>query len=287
MKHLKGFDKIPYNTDLKADINISKRINQLIHNSSHFSGYIFLLCIHGTCSISVNLNQYTMKKGTLLILLPDFYFQLIEQSDDCLFIFMKFSSEIVNASPVFTKIMEYTSFIYYRPIIRLAAKEYKLMYGYIKVIINARSIFNNIIPHDHAVLTFAQIFLVLGHFISNSKTINEQYNRNQEIVKELFSAVATNYKIERSVTFYADEMRLSSKYLSAIIKKATGKTISDIISSFIINDAKVKLKSTSMTVKEIAFSLNFPNISFFGKYFKRYTGMSPKQYRFSPNTLQI
>jgi transcriptional regulator GlxA family with amidase domain len=43
--------------------------------------------------------------------------------------------------------------------------------------------------------------------------------------------------------------------------------------------AEVKLKSTDLTIQEIAYSLNFPDISFFGKYFKRYTGMSPKQYR--------
>ena len=74
-------------------------------------------------------------------------------------------------------------------------------------------------------------------------------------------------------------MHLSPQHLSTTIKKITGKTLTDIISSFIINDAKAKLKSTEMTIQEIAYSLNFPDISFFGKYFKRYTGMSPKQYR--------
>ena len=61
--------------------------------------------------------------------------------------------------------------------------------------------------------------------------------------------------------------------------KITGKTVTDIIAKLVITDAEAKLKSTDLTIQEIAYSLNFPDISFFGKYFKRYTGMSPKQYR--------
>lgn len=59
-------------------------------------------------------------------------------------------------------------------------------------------------------------------------------------------------------------MHLSPQHLSTTIKKITGKTLTDIISSFIINDAKAKLKSTEMTIQEIAYSLNFPDISFSG-----------------------
>ena len=62
-------------------------------------------------------------------------------------------------------------------------------------------------------------------------------------------------------------------------QEITGKTVTDIIAKLVITDAEAKLKSTDLTIQEIAYSLNFPDISFFGKYFKRYTGMSPKQYR--------
>ena len=68
-------------------------------------------------------------------------------------------------------------------------------------------------------------------------------------------------------------------HLSTTVNKITGKTVTDIIAKLVITDAEAKLKSTDLTIQEIAYSLNFPDISFFGKYFKRYTGMSPKQYR--------
>lgn len=279
MTHLEKLDYIPQNIDLMAGMDITGNIKHLFKTPSKVPGYMFLLCFQGTCSITVHLTQYTMKKGTLLILLPDLYFQVLEQSDDCKFIFTGFATELVRSSSLFSKSIEYTPFIFEKPVLQLDKKAFDLMYSYLRIIIKAKNISNNIVTQEQAALTFTQLILGLGNLIKNGKSVNQQYNRNQEIVKELVRTVVMNYHTERNVSFYADKMHLSPQHLSTTIKKITGKTLTDIISSFIINDAKAKLKSTEMTIQEIAYSLNFPDISFFGKYFKRYTGMSPKQYR--------
>ena len=279
MTHLEKLDYIPQNIDLMAGMDITGNIKHLFKTPSKVPGYMFLLCFQGTCSITVHLTQYTMKKGTLLILLPDLYFQVLEQSDDCKFIFAGFATELVRSSSLFSKSIEYTPFIFEKPVLQLDKKAFDLMYSYLRIIIKAKNTSNNILTQEQAALTFTQLILGLGNLIKNGKSVNQQYNRNQEIVKELVRTVVMNYHTERNVSFYADKMHLSPQHLSTTIKKITGKTLTDIISSFIINDAKAKLKSTEMTIQEIAYSLNFPDISFFGKYFKRYTGMSPKQYR--------
>lgn len=279
MTHLEKLDYIPQNIDLMAGMDITGNIKHLFKTPSKVPGYMFLLCFQGTCSITVHLTQYTMKKGTLLILLPDLYFQILEQSDDCKFIFAGFATELVRSSSLFSKSIEYTPFIFEKAVLQLDKKAFDLMYSYLRIIIKAKNISNNIVTQEQAALTFTQLILGLGNLIKNGKSVNQQYNRNQEIVKELVRTVVMNYHTERNVSFYADKMHLSPQHLSTTIKKITGKTLTDIISSFIINDAKAKLRSTEMTIQEIAYSLNFPDISFFGKYFKRYTGMSPKQYR--------
>lgn len=279
MTHIEKLNYIPQNIDLMAGIDVTGNFKHLFKTPSKVPGYLFLLCFQGTCTITVHLTQYTMKKGTLLILLPDLYFQVLEQSDDCKFIFAGFATELVRSSSLFSKSIEYTPFIFEKPVLQLEKKGYELMYSYIRIIIKAKYIYNNVITQEQAALTFTQLILGLGNLIKNGKSVNQQYNRNQEIVKELVRTVVMNYQTERNVSFYAEKMHLSPQHLSTTIKKITGKTLTDIISSFIINDAKAKLKSTEMTIQEIAYSLNFPDISFFGKYFKRYTGMSPKQYR--------
>ena len=80
--------------------------------------------------------------------------------------------------------------------------------------------------------------------------------RKEEIRKQFVGLVMQHYTRERSISFYAD-----------------------IIARMVILDAKAQLKSTELTIQEISYSLNFPNVSFFGKYFKRHVGMSPQAYR--------
>ena len=96
---------------------------------------------------------------------------------------------------------------------------------------------------------------------------------------QLIQSIIEHYKTERRAQFYADELGISLQYLSTTVRQFTGKSILDTIAYVIITDAKAKLKGTGMTIQEIAYSLNFPSASFFGKYFKRYVGMTPLEFR--------
>jgi AraC-like DNA-binding protein len=104
-------------------------------------------------------------------------------------------------------------------------------------------------------------------------------NRAEEIIRNLIQLVMLHYTKQRSVSFYAEQLHVSPQHLSTTVNKVTGRTVTDIIARLVVNDAQAKLKTTNLSIQEIAYGLNFTDISFFGKYFKRYTGMSPKAYR--------
>ncbi len=102
----------------------------------------------------------------------------------------------------------------------------------------------------------------------------------EEILMQKFSMeVEQNYRKERKVLFYADLLHLSAGYLSTIIKRCSGKSAAEWIDDYVILEAKALLRSTNLTIQQISYELNFPSQSFFGKYFKRLTGMSPKEYK--------
>ena len=103
--------------------------------------------------------------------------------------------------------------------------------------------------------------------------------RKEEIRKQFVGLVMQHYTRERSISFYAEQLNITPQHLCTTIKQITGFTASDIIARMVILDAKAQLKSTELTIQEISYSLNFPNVSFFGKYFKRHVGMSPQAYR--------
>lgn len=175
--------------------------------------------------------------------------------------------------------MEYTPYIFERPVIEMQKEKYELFRDSIRLLIRRQKIQEEMTEMQVS-LIYTQLLLALGGvYKKRGEDDSPRYNRNQEIVKELVRIIVQYYKTERNVSFYAEKLHLSPQHLSTTVKKVTGKTLTDILSSFIIRDAQAKLRSTDMTVQEIAYSLNFSDISFFGKYFKRYTGMSPKQYR--------
>ena len=81
------------------------------------------------------------------------------------------------------------------------------------------------------------------------------------------------------MSFYAKQLNITPKYLSSVVKEVSGKTAARWIDESVILEAKALLKYSGMSIQEIAYHLNFSTQSFFGKYFKRYVGMSPLAYR--------
>ena len=94
----------------------------------------------------------------------------------------------------------------------------------------------------------------------------------EEICREFIQLVIENYTTERRAQFYAAKLGISLQHLSTTIKRVTGKNVLDLIAHVVIIDIKAKLKSTDMTIQEIAYSLNFPSASFFGKVFQAALG---------------
>lgn len=94
--------------------------------------------------------------------------------------------------------------------------------------------------------------------------------------------VQKSFKEERQIEFYASQLGVTPKHLSRILKQTTGFTAADWIKNYILLEAKVMLKSSTLTMGQISTQLNFPSQSFFAKFFKNATGLTPKQYRNTP-----
>lgn len=103
---------------------------------------------------------------------------------------------------------------------------------------------------------------------------------NEEMIMKKFMAEVKEFcHSQRKVLFYADRLHVSACYLSTVIKHASGKSPSMLIDDFVAKEACTLLKTTDFTVQQISHKLGFPSQSFFGKFFKRVTGFSPKEYR--------
>ena len=104
-------------------------------------------------------------------------------------------------------------------------------------------------------------------------------NRRDDVLKNFMESLYRNYKSEHEVSFYAQEQNLTCRYFSSIIKDRSGQTPSTWIATALLVEAKQLLQSTPFSVKDISDRLNFPNQSYFGKWFKNHTGVSPLEFK--------
>ena len=103
--------------------------------------------------------------------------------------------------------------------------------------------------------------------------------RKKDLVMKFLNDVHEFCNKERSVSFYAERCCLSPKYFAKLITDAMGKKPGDIIKENVILEAKVLLIAKSYSIQQVSDKLNFPNPSFFCKYFKAATGTSPRKYQ--------
>ena len=99
------------------------------------------------------------------------------------------------------------------------------------------------------------------------------------IFDQFIKLVKDNYMMYRNVGFYAEHLSLTPKYLSRIIKDASGRSAPEWIDEYVMLEAKNLLKFSGLAIKEIVYRLNFPSQSVFYKFFKARTGMTPTEYK--------
>lgn len=106
-----------------------------------------------------------------------------------------------------------------------------------------------------------------------------EYTSGEFLLNKFIDLLETSYPKNREVSYYAEKLHVTPKFLSSICKASCGQTASRLIDKYVLKDIEYLMKQFSKTIKEIANELDFPSISFFGKYVKKHFGMSPRALR--------
>ena len=118
-------------------------------------------------------------------------------------------------------------------------------------------------------------------YLKNRHSSDNDYKKphNRMMFDRFIQLVSTYSKSGHSLSFYADRMCVTPRYLGVVIKETSGITAKEWIDRALITNAKIMLKYENIPIAQIAEDLNFPNPSFFCKFFKRITGMTPHEFR--------
>ena len=135
--------------------------------------------------------------------------------------------------------------------------------------------YDEILRHLFSLLMYVTVEI----FERYNDVAQKSMSRQEEIVLTFLKEVAKNYKKQRKVTFYAQQQYITPQHLADTLKSVTGKTPNEIITEFLVIEAKAALTSTRKPVKEIALDLQFSDQYTFSHFFKKKTGKSPTAYR--------
>ena len=251
---------------------------------SRLNALIIGVGTEGETSLTSNLQEFRLKKDSLFIFSPKHILQV--QSNN------RFKAHLIVIAPDFLKrinidtkrmmplFLQFSSL----PCMELTHTESQSLRSFISMVEQelkgSETDFSSEIIGGLIAATIYKVGDILTHYLTEHPEVDSPiHNRAEEYFRQFTELLGEHYKHERSVGFYARQLCITPKYLTTLIKRISGKSVSEWIDNYVILEAKTLLKYSNMSVQEIAYYLNFPNQSFFGSYFKRNAGMSPSQYK--------
>ncbi|WP_416990863.1 helix-turn-helix transcriptional regulator [Alistipes communis] len=279
--------------DRASMIHAEPYLNSFIPEYNHKSG--MFLCMSGTAEVLINNSVYRLEKGVLYVVSPLVTIHRISQSADFDGIHILDDWEVFY--PVIHTIIDTILQLKLRnsPCLRLNETEVDFLISRNDLIEGKRREMENasIAEEKNLILRMIQLLEqetmleIIRVYFRNKTVESHPMDKKESIVYNFIYSLHFNFKQQRSVTFYADEARLSTGYFTAVVREKTGRTPSEWIIDITITQAKLLLEKTKKSIKEIAAELNFPEQFTFRKYFKQHTGIAPKEYRLNCNKVSV
>ena len=242
---------------------------------------MILLCIEGELRIRIALRECVVQPNMFCVIITGNIFEVLSISDDFKGFMIAARSDFMPIAENTTQVMAFYKCLRTTHCFTFEERELR---EFVKVYRAIKSILQDT-EHPFKIPILQSYTRILYYWmvpvvIKESEMLEKYpYTRQEELFARFINEVEAHYRKERSIKYYADLLCISPKYLSSVIYKVSQRLAGEWIDDYVILEAKTLLKSGKLSIQQISEQLNFPNQSFFGKFFKRYAGMSPKEYK--------
>lgn len=239
-----------------------------------------LFCRQGYARFIIDLQEYDITKNTQIVLLPRNILNITQASEDFQVSYFCFSALFLQEVSLR---MEPSFFLFLKenPCYTLPEDCIRAVHGLMcasEAIYNDReNRFRSIIIKNHLQSFLLEVYDKTHRWFTHKQM--EGANRQEVLFKHFIALILEHCSTQREVNFYAGKLFITPRYLSAITKNIANTTAKEIINKHVMLEIKALLQSTDLSLQEIANRLNFPDQSFFGRFFKKQMGISPSEYR--------
>lgn len=237
------------------------------------------VCLDGEAEFTIESRSYSLKQGDMCIVFPNDILVITKKSADFKGYTLACTTDFYYAfsMPSGTSIYMY---IKDNPCISLTKREQD------DLIRMCENLKKHDLRKDHPyrekiseLLATAVFYEIVGVYKRGTPLSQQPYTRKYKLLYEFFDLVIKNFRQQRGIEYYANKLYISSRHLSSICKETTGQTAKEYLNNYIITNIRLMLTTSDLTISQISDEFNFPNASFFTKFFKQKTGMTPKEYR--------
>jgi len=259
-----------------GNVNIQRPDNTMLK----FYDFFLLYCNKGSGSLMIDLKEYEVHERMLVVILPGSIVSGVNIGQE-LDLSLIICSQTLFQEASFRLDVSFFDYLKNNPVFMYDAYRKEIAQDFM---VSIGLLYGNK-AHKFRLPIFKnllQCFLmdVCDKALSDADSAEQpKLTRQEMIFKRFIDLVHVNYIEQREVSFYADKLCITPRYLSSVVNKVSGHTPKEFIDRFVVLEIKALLESTDLSMQQIASQLHFPDQSFFGRFFKKHTGVMPSRYR--------
>ncbi len=237
-------------------------------------GAMIIMCIQGSISYKINLSRHTAVADDIIVILPGSIIQIDDASGDVRLASISFAAgyyeDVVDASPQMRDF----------PVIHLSQSDFQecleIYYNLKKRIEKSNVNLSKSVAQGYLKVMCSIIF---DHWRRDIKIDDQKISQRTRLYRMYLAKVQEDYREHRSLQHYADSLCVTPKYLSMVVKLVSGRNASEFIDELVLFESKSLLMDQKYSIQQVSDMMNFPNPSFFAKFFKQRCGITPSAYR--------
>lgn len=244
---------------------------------SHLPSWIIVYCSKGEAILTLQFKSYTFKQGTMSIIPPDMFPAFISMTEDFMAFYCllgrNFAETIFYDTP-----KEFFNAIYAEPVLTAGSE----IYPWIKLLNITYSDETN--PYRHNIIAGLLHAFTLDYYRKwelqyGSEQFKDEKTSAEAICTKFYNLIFDHFKEQRNTAFYADKLCITPCYLAMITRQLCHETPKQAIDRQVTLEMKYILRNTTMSTKQLANHLHFPDTSYMCRFFRRQTGLSLSEYR--------
>ena len=262
----------------ETDAAVTFRANE---THGYMAAYTFTLVLEGTLTLVYNGRQVMLHVDDVYMYSPGLPVTIVSASDDYHAICLLADEHVTIESPTVHDLVH----IAYAPLVQLHEPKLKLSHDDAMRLGDKMREIRDYLHSDHIYkekilqMLYAVFLLDLQNAQERALPQRSVPPRVEEIFIGFLRLLPLHFAEHHDIAFYAERLNISTVYLSRVVRQVTGRTVIDYINQFLVMEASFLLRTSDLSISQIAGQLHFSDLASFSKFFSRQKGVSPKEYR--------